>query len=133
MEDISISSLASSTSPLESDAYNTESARLYFGPLKTPERKFIDNSNRLFPPSPILSSPRSRSPSQLIDDNEDMDLVVQLVNEPDEDEEDSATPQAGDGVEDGLLQLQRHICYFNDACLLRTIIRIGRQSYARRG
>ncbi|KAF8798007.1 hypothetical protein BYT27DRAFT_6914718 [Phlegmacium glaucopus] len=111
MEDISISSPPSSASASDSDTYNTESARLYFGPLKTPERNFVDNSKGLFPPtqttflrrSPRLSSPRSRSSSQPTDDNGDIELVARLIKAPDRDEEyysDSATPQAGDGVED---------------------------------
>lgn len=117
MEDISVSSPPSSASASDNDAYNTESARLYFGPLKTPERKFVDNSKGPLPPtqttfprrSPRLSSPRLRSSSQPTDDNEDIDLVAQLINAPNGDEEhfsDSATQQAGDGVEDGLLQLK---------------------------
>jgi hypothetical protein len=109
MEDISLSPPPSSASALDSD---TESARLYFGPLKTPERKFVHYSTGLFPltqstlprRSPRLSSPRARSPSQPVDDNEDIDVVAQLIIVSDEDEKqfsDSATPQAGDGVEDG--------------------------------
>lgn len=109
----------SSASAPDSDAYNTESARLYFGPLKTPERNFVYNSKGLFPPtqsilprrSPRLSSPRSRSPSRPIDDDGDINLVAQLIIAPDEDEElssDSATPLArrereGDGIENGVL------------------------------
>ena len=111
MDGIPLSFPPSSASTPDSDAYNTESARLYFGPLKTPERKFVHNSKALFPPtqsnlprrSPRLSSPRVRSP---IDDDGDVDIVAQLVIAPDEDEEllsDSATPQAKDGVEDGPL------------------------------
>jgi hypothetical protein len=103
-----------SASAADSDAYNTESARLYFGPLKTPERRFVYNSKGLFPPtqsnlprrSPRLSSPRARSPSQPTDDIGDIDFVAQLIITPDEDEElssDSATPQARYGIENGLL------------------------------
>ena len=102
-----------STSAPDSDAYNTESARLCFGPLKTPERTFV-YSKGLFVPtqsnlphrSPRLSSPRARSPSEPIDDDGDMNLVAQLIIAPDEDEElssDSATPRARDGIENGLL------------------------------
>ena len=105
-----------SASAPDGDAYNTESARLYFGPLKTPERTFVYNSKGLFPPtqsnlprrSPRLSSPRARSPSQPIEDDGDMNLVAQLIIAQDEDDElssDSATPQARDGIENGLLQL----------------------------
>jgi hypothetical protein len=98
----------------DGDAYNTESARLYFGPLKTPERKFVYNSKGLFPPtqsilprrSPRLSSPHATLPSQpLSDDGGDIDVVAQLIIAPDEEEElssDPATPQARDGVENGL-------------------------------
>lgn len=108
MEDISLSPPPSSASASDSEAYNTESARLYFGPLKTPERKFVHGSKGLFPPtqstlprrSPRLSSPRARSPSQPIDENEDIDVVAQLIIIDEEHLSDSATPQAGDGVED---------------------------------
>lgn len=102
-----------SASAPDSDAYNTESARLYFGPLKTPERRFVYNSKGLFPPtqsnlprrSPRLSSPRVRSPSQPIDEDGDIDVVAQLIISPDDEElsSDSATPQARDGIENGLL------------------------------
>jgi hypothetical protein len=103
-----------SASAPDSDAYNTESARLYFGPFQTPERKFVYNSKGLFPPtqsklprrSPRLSSPRVILPSQPIEDDGDIDVVAQLIIAPEEDEElssDSATPQARDGVENGLL------------------------------
>lgn len=103
-----------SASAPDTDAYNTESARLYFGPLKTPERNFVYNSKGLFPPtqsnlprrSPRLSSPRARSPSRPIDDDGDINIVAQLIIAPDEDEElssDSATPRARDGIENGLL------------------------------
>jgi hypothetical protein len=103
-----------SASAPDSDAYNTESARLYFGPLKTPERKFVYNSKGLFPPptqsilprrSLRLSSPHATLPSQPISDDGDIDVVAQLIIAPDEDEElssDSATPQVRDGVENGL-------------------------------
>ncbi|KAF9477387.1 hypothetical protein BDN70DRAFT_881294 [Pholiota conissans] len=103
-----------SSSASDSDAYNTESARLYFGPFKTPERKFIATSKSLFPPpqpaavrrSPRLSSPRIRSASPMDvqgfdEDGRDIEQVAQLVNNSDEDEEDSletgggGTPQTG--------------------------------------
>lgn len=117
MEDTSVSSPASSASASDGDTYNTESAHVYFGPLKTPERTFVDKSTkRLFPPtqtfllrrSPRLSSPRLRLSSEPIDENEDIDLVAQLIIAPGaEDEEehfsDSATPQTRDRIEDGLL------------------------------
>lgn len=104
-----------SASAPDSDAYKTESAHLYFGPFKTPERNFVYNSKGLFPPptqsnsprrSPRLSSPRVRSPSQPMDDDGDIHIVAQLIVAPDEDEElssDSETPQARDGVENGEL------------------------------
>lgn len=111
MEDIPLPFPPSTASTPDSDTYNTDSARLYFVPLKTPERKFVHISKALFPPtqsnlprrSPRLSSPRVRSP---IGDDGDIDIVAQLIIAPDEDEEifsDSATPQARDGVEDGSL------------------------------
>lgn len=90
-----------SSSASDSDAYNTESARIYFGPLKTPERKFVATSMHLFPPpiesplrrSPRLSSPRTRSvtpadPRQSQEDMEDMTEVAELVDESDIEDED---------------------------------------------
>lgn len=77
-----------------------------------------------------------RSLSQPLDENEEIDIATQLIIAPDEDEEhfaDCATPQAGDGVEDGVLRAHSHICYHNEVCLFRTTIRIGRQSHARSG
>ena len=111
---------ASSTAS-DSDAYNTEDARLYFGPLKTPERNFVAASQgRLFPtaPNPVLrrsprlSSPRPRSPI-LADvcardaDMIDMKRVAELVKLSDEGEDDamdsgSTTPQV-DYLPDGVL------------------------------
>ncbi|CAA7271717.1 unnamed protein product [Cyclocybe aegerita] len=102
------------SSASDSESYNTESARLYFGPLKTPERKFVASSKHLFPPvqtpplrrSPRLSSPRPRSVTPVdaedtAEENEDIERVAQLVNGDEEDDEDtsnsqSGTPQRGD-------------------------------------
>lgn len=70
-------------------------------------------------------------PSKLIDDSEDMDLVAQLIIASSEDEEDSATRQAADVVEDGSLGLKCPVCYFNDTRLLRTNICTGRQGHVR--
>lgn len=97
----------------DSDAYNTEDARLYFGPLKTPERNFVAASqSRLFPTasnpllrrSPRLSSPRPRSTVSTDvrtteEDMMDIDQVAQLVKAVSDEEEEeamdsgSATPQ----------------------------------------
>lgn len=106
----------------DSDSYNTESARIYFGPLKTPERKFAASSKALFPPpstSPLRRSPRLSSPrptlvtagdfAEIREDLEDIEQVAQLVNES-EDEEDSipnsgvGTPQNGEAL-DGEFEL----------------------------
>ncbi|KAF8163284.1 hypothetical protein B0H34DRAFT_795011 [Crassisporium funariophilum] len=114
MEDIAVASPASSSAS-DSDACNTESARVYFGPLKTPERNFVAVSSRLFPPaqstnlrrSPRLSSPRPRSASpgdvHTAEDKEDIELVAQLINEDDEEDEEtsrSGTPQRTDLLQD---------------------------------
>ncbi|KAF8959067.1 hypothetical protein BDZ97DRAFT_1761717 [Flammula alnicola] len=117
MDDVPAPSPASSSAS-DSDAFNTESARLYFGPLKTPERKFVAASQRLFPPpqptavrrSPRLSSPRLRSASPMDvqtteEDMEDIERVVQLVNESDEEDgdmlnSDTSTPQMVDFLPD---------------------------------
>lgn len=99
----STSASPASSSASDSDAFNTESARLYFGPVKTPERKFVASNKRLFPPavpsllrrSPRLSSPRPQPPPDPVDresaaeEAEDIDLVAQLVNEVDVDDEDA--------------------------------------------
>ena len=113
MDNIVPSSPASSSAS-DSDAFNTESARVYFGPFKTPERKFIAASRTLFPPpqltavrrSPRLSSPRLRSASPMgvqaiEEDIRDTEQVAQLVNDSDEDEGEPSvsgmgTPLAGD-------------------------------------
>ncbi|KAF8188407.1 hypothetical protein BJ912DRAFT_1107664 [Pholiota molesta] len=112
MDDITPSSPASSSAS-DSDAYNTESARVYFGPFKTPERKFIAASKSLFPPpqpaavrrSPRLSSPRIRSASPMElqasdEDKRDIEQVAQLVHDSDDDAGDTLdagveTPQIG--------------------------------------
>ncbi|KAH9484321.1 hypothetical protein JR316_0003802 [Psilocybe cubensis] len=109
-----ISARAPSPSPSsdsDSDSYNTESARIYFGPLKTPERKFAAAaaSKRLFPPpsnsslrrSPRLSSPRPRSatPTDVQPTREDLDdieRVAQLVRE--SEDEDESMPTSGSGT-----------------------------------
>jgi len=119
-----------SSSASDSDAYNTESARLYFGPLKTPERNFVAATKNLFPPatitplrrSPRLSSPRPRStpPADLQiteKEREDIEQVAQLVNgiEADEEgeEEESGsnsvpgTPLNGEVFPDGQSELVR--------------------------
>lgn len=104
----------------DSDSFNTESARIHFGPLKTPERKFAANaSKRLFPPpsnsslrrSPRLSSPRPRSatPTDLQatrEDLEDIEQVARLVHEIEDEDESiptsgSGTPQNGEVFIDG--------------------------------
>ena len=129
MDDSNAASPASSSSSAsDSDGFNTESARLYFGPLKTPERKFVASNQRLFPPveasplrrSPRLSSPRPQpQPAAQFDqdspteESEDIELVAQLVNEvemdddEEEEEEDeltnslSGTPHKGNTLPDG--------------------------------
>ncbi len=95
----STSASPASSSASDSDAFNTESARLYFGPVNTPERNFVANNKQLFPPavpsllrrSPRLSSPRPQPPvdQESTAEEEDIDLVAQLVNEVDVDDEDA--------------------------------------------
>ncbi|KAF9532960.1 hypothetical protein CPB83DRAFT_590491 [Crepidotus variabilis] len=107
---------SSSGSGSDSD---TEAPRVYFGPVKTPERNFVA-ANKLFPPpvssplrrSPRLSSPRPQpnlqselqeeEPETTAQEAEDIEHVAQLVNqvEVDDDDEDmvdsqSGTPQSG--------------------------------------
>lgn len=54
----------SPTSPVsDGDAYNIASARIYFGPLQSPEKNLIKSTARLSTPRPIsLESPPRRSP-----------------------------------------------------------------------
>lgn len=114
---------AASPASSDSDTYNTEDARLYFGPLKTPERNFVAASQgRLFPTtpnpllrrSPRLSSPRPRSPLSpdvrtTEEDMMDIEQVAQLVKASDEEgdvmESGSATPQGVHFLPDGALNL----------------------------
>jgi len=130
--DDTTSTSSASTSASESDAYNTESARLYFGPVKTPERKFAANNRRLLPlqlphslrRSPRLSSPRPQPQNALstldqesaAQEARDIDLVAELVNdvEVDDDEQMSypvlGTPQKVEEFEpDG--KLFAYLCH----------------------
>jgi len=103
---------SASSSTSESDAYNTESARLYFGPVKTPERKFAANNRRLLPlqlPHSLRRSPRLPSPrpqpqnalstldqESVAQEARDIDLVAELVNEVEvEDYEQMTYPALG--------------------------------------
>ncbi len=92
-----------SSSASDSDAFNIESARLYFGPVKTPERNFVASHKKLHPPatpsflrrSPRLSTLRVQPPPALsttgeeisAQEAEDIDLVARLVNEVEVDDE----------------------------------------------
>jgi len=106
----------------DSDAYNTEDARLYFGPLKTPERNFVAASQgRLFPtaPNPLLRrSPRLSSPPRSTvftdvrtteEDMMDIEQVAQLVKASDEEgdvmDSGSATPRGDHLLPDGVFAL----------------------------
>lgn len=98
--------LSPASSSTDSDAFNTESARLYFGPVKTPERNFVASNKQLFPPatppvlrrSPRLSTLRVQTPSDLSTETipkdlsaqeaEDIDFVAQLVNDVDVHDDD---------------------------------------------
>ena len=129
MDDTTSTSSASSSAS-ESDAYNTESARLYFGPVKTPERKFVASNRRLLPlqvphslrRSPRLSSPRPHCRNTLstldqesaAQEARDIELVAELVNEVEvEDDEQMSytrlrTPQRMEELEpDGKLLVHR--------------------------
>lgn len=85
----------SSTS--DNDAFNTESARLHFGPVTSPERRLVAQQVSLFPPlqtTPLRRSPRLSSPRQpsinpqdaySTEDSDDLERVEeQLVNESDD-------------------------------------------------
>ncbi|KAF9052616.1 hypothetical protein BJ165DRAFT_780218 [Panaeolus papilionaceus] len=112
---MSLSPAPSSAS--DSDELNNLSPRVYFGPLKTPERHFLASNRGLFPPvqpqssplrrSPRLSSPRPPSPSpreaeQMDNDVQEMALVAQLVNERlDEDDDNPDLNQEVMAIEAG--------------------------------
>lgn len=126
-------------------SYDSESTRLYLGPVQTPEREFLAN-RYLFAPqvphsprrSPRLSSPQSHPPStsSLDEDNavqeaKDIDLVTKFVNEV-EDEDDEAMPytlfgtpqRVEESEQDGKLLpksvtfMLSLIVYFKSHCLL---------------
>lgn len=149
MDDTNAASPASSSSSAtDSDAFNTEAARLYFGPLKTPERNFVASTQRLFPPvnasplrrSPRLSSPRPQPPPPTFhvdheinaQEIEDIELVAQLVNEVDVGDDDdemsnsqSGTPQKG-GLEPEGKSSHTLLCLLDMISLFRTIVCFGR-------
>ena len=146
MGDTSTSSASSSAS--ESDAYNTESARLYFGPINTPERNFV--ATRLFPPqasqplrrSPRLSSPRPHPPNtasiieqdSVAQEANDIDLVAELVNDFQVEDDDQLSyplvgtpPRAEDVEQDGKLPSLFIYLSTISLCALRAIVCFGRQ------
>lgn len=105
MDNQSPASPASSASGSDDDGVNSESARVYFGPVKTPERNFMAANNLLPPPvpstlrrSPRLSSPRPqvepKSDSEeeetmsAVQESKEVELVAQLVNEVEVDDDE---------------------------------------------
>lgn len=46
----------------DSDAFNTTLARIHFGPVTSPEKRFIEARPDLLKPVPVRSSPLRRSP-----------------------------------------------------------------------
>lgn len=105
------------SSSSDSDAFNGESARLHFGPLSSPERRFVAEQVSLFPPpqitplrrSPRLSSPRPPSinpqDAYSTEDSDDLERVEeQLVNESDDEgvsgDSGPGTPRPGTPLPD---------------------------------
>lgn len=140
MDDTTSNSSASSSTS-DSDAYNTESARLYFGPVKTPERTFVAHNRRLLPlqiPHSLRRSSRLSQPPNALSTSDqesaaqearDIDLVAELVNEVGVEDDVSypllGTPQRVEELEpDG--KLHSPICiiafgltvFFKSHCLL---------------
>lgn len=84
----------------DSDLYNTESARVYFGPVKTPERNFTVRSTRHFLPSDVparrqsarlskaQSSSKSTSEDDTSDDADDMAQVARIVSDPQQEQQE---------------------------------------------
>lgn len=84
---------ASPASSVDSDAFNTTSAQIYFGPLRSPEKRFAApaaNFDMLRPgssSSPLRRSPRLSSPR--------LTTPVLETLEPQEEEEEEENQQAG--------------------------------------
>ncbi|KAJ3540916.1 hypothetical protein NMY22_g4106 [Coprinellus aureogranulatus] len=88
------------------DAYNTENARIYFGPLTTPERKFISDTVIVPPPDSsavVAGGAALVGEGDETDDTEDASRVEELVggadDEGDNGQEDEI-PFGADYVED---------------------------------
>ncbi|KAF4614810.1 hypothetical protein D9613_003046 [Agrocybe pediades] len=104
MDDTAIPPSPTASTASDSDAYNTESARLYFGPLKTPERNFVGSTKNLFPRTitPLRRSPRLSSPippPKVLTDAqlsagrlEAVDLVNETENVEEAEEESGSVP-----------------------------------------
>lgn len=114
--DAALQDPASISTCSDDDAYNTENARIYFGPLRTPERKFAAMEVNLAEP---LTSDTSPPPDPAptadeaditvdqdtdIDDNEDASRVEELVGGAEDGEDggqDDEIPFSADYVDDG--------------------------------
>jgi hypothetical protein len=146
-----------SSSASDSDAFNTESARLYFGPVKTPERNFVASKKQLHPSatspflrrSPRLSTLRVQPPPAVsttgeepqetsAQEAEDIDLVARLVNEVEVDDEGESSYDSLFGTPPkGFAELEHdgssiYICYFFLVfySLSRTFVSSSRQDFA---
>ena len=100
----------------DDDTYNTENARIHFGPLRSPERKFAamgESMERLLtsdtvpPPDPDTTGGGNEvvlEEDNGSDDNEDADRVEELVGGTEDDEgngQDDEIPFSADYVDDG--------------------------------
>jgi hypothetical protein len=108
------------SSPYDSDAYNTANARIHFGPLRSPEKKFVPMVGRpsTLRPGPVdsplrrsprLSSPRPRSPfpATVVVLREDEGASVEVDDRASEDVGFSrvGTPDNEQFLQDGTLDL----------------------------
>lgn len=100
----------------DDDAYNTENARVHFGPLRSPERKFaameesleqLLTSDTVPPPDPIPIADENKAvveDDNATEDNEDEGRVEELVGGAEDDEgngQDDEIPFSADYVDDG--------------------------------
>lgn len=81
----------------DDDAYNTENARIYFGPIRTPERKFTATEES--PADPLTSDtvPPPNTTSMV----EETDIAVDESNEGDDKEDESRVEELVGGTEGG--------------------------------
>jgi len=121
------SSPISDLSSSDSDAYNTASARIHFGPLRSPEKKFVPiadrrktlqpNNLRMISPlrrSPRLSTQVPGSPIMSAEETDENGDVVEVDGAGYHDQSRSGTPDIDSFPQDGKL--------FDSFCVLCTLV-----------